>query len=146
MLVCALDSCQNKGNEKKAGVYIVKIHESGEDYLESILKLEKCKEYVRSIDVANDLNVTKPSVSRAMHILEERKFITIDASSHLHLTAEGREIAEKMYERHLLFTDFLQFIGVDEKTAAEDACRIEHAISEESFAAMKSFILKHMEK
>lgn len=131
---------------KKAGVRIMKIQESGEDYLESILKLAKCKEYVRSIDVANDLSVTKPSVSRAMHILEERKFITIDEASHLHLTPEGKEIAEKMYERHLLFTDFLQFIGVDAQTAAEDACRIEHAISEESFSAMKAFIHQHMQK
>lgn len=121
----------------------MKIHESGEDYLEAILVIGKAKGKVRSIDVANDLKVTKPSVSRAMHILHERNYISIDESSYLTLTPEGLAIAEKMYERHLLFTKFLTDIGVNTETAAQDACRIEHALSEESFEALKSYIHKH---
>lgn len=120
----------------------MKIQESGEDYLESILKIEREKGAVRSIDVANDLHVSKPSVSRAIHILEERGFITIQGA-HLHLSEEGRTIAEKIYERHLLFTEFLIRIGVDAKIAAADACRIEHTLSDESYAALKQFIEKH---
>lgn len=120
----------------------MKIQESGEDYLESILKIEREKGVVRSIDVANDLHVSKPSVSRAIHILEERGFITIQGS-HLLLSEEGRAIAEKIYERHLLFTEFLMRIGVNAKVAAEDACRIEHTLSDESYAALKRFIEKH---
>lgn len=122
----------------------MKLHESGEDYLESILVLEQRKGKVRSIDVANDLKVTKPSVSRAIHILETDGYIQIDESSLLHLTQEGRKIAEKIYERHQVFTRLLKSIGVDEKIAAEDACRIEHAVSEESFAALKKFIEEHL--
>ncbi len=121
---------------------MMKIQESGEDYLESILKIEREKGAVRSIDVANDLHVSKPSVSRAIHILEERGFITIQGA-HLHLSEEGRTIAEKIYERHLLFTEFLIRIGVDAKIAAADACRIEHTLSDESYAALKQFIEKH---
>lgn len=136
-------SCYHKCIEKKVGV-IMKLHESGEDYLESILVLEQRKGKVRSIDVANDLKVTKPSVSRAIHILETDGYIQIDESSLLHLTQEGRKIAEKIYERHQVFTRLLKSIGVDEKIAAEDACRIEHAVSEESFAALKKFIEEHL--
>lgn len=121
----------------------MKIHESGEDYLEAILVIGKAKGKVRSIDVANDLKVTKPSVSRAMHILHERNYISIDESSYLTLTPEGLAIAEKIYERHLLFTEFLTDIGVDTETAAQDACRIEHALSEKSFEALKAYIYKH---
>lgn len=121
----------------------MKIQESGEDYLESILKIEREKGYVRSIDVANDLQVTKPSVSRAIHILEERGYITIQDNAHLQLSETGRKIAEKMYERHLLFTEFLIRIGVDETIAAEDACRMEHTLSDESFSALKRFIEAH---
>lgn len=122
----------------------MKLKESGEDYLESILKIERQKGVVRSIDVANDLKVTKPSVSRAIHILEERGFITINENSQLILSEEGRAIAEKIYERHVLFTQFLIKIGVDEEVAAEDACRMEHTLSDESFLALKSFIESHI--
>lgn len=122
----------------------MKLQESGEDYLESILKIERQKGAVRSIDIANDLKVTKPSVSRAIHILEERGFITINESSHLILSEEGRAIAEKIYERHVLFTQFLIKIGVDEEVAAEDACRMEHTLSDESFSALKTFIETHV--
>lgn len=122
----------------------MKLKESGEDYLESILKIERQKGVVRSIDVANDLKVTKPSVSRAIHILEERGFITINENSQLILSEEGRAIAEKIYERHVLFTQFLIKIGVDEEVAAEDACRMEHTLSDESFLALKTFIESHI--
>lgn len=124
----------------------MKLHESGEDYLEAILMIEKNKELVRSIDIANELKVTKPSVSRAIHILEERGYITIDANSYLHLSEEGRAIAEKIFERHEVFTKFLMHIGVEENIAAQDACRIEHAVSEDSFQALKEFIQKNIKE
>ena len=120
----------------------MKLQESGEDYLESILKIDRTKGVVRSVDVANDLNVSKPSVSRAMHILAERGFIQIEDNV-LVLSESGRKIAEKIYERHVLFTDFLIQLGVDEAIAAEDACRMEHTLSDESYAALKRFIEAH---
>ncbi len=122
----------------------MKLQESGEDYLESILKIEKQKETVRSVDVANDLQVSKPSVSRAIHVLEEQGLLTMDESSRLILSEKGRAIAEKIYERHLLFTKFFIQLGVDESVAAKDACRMEHTLSDESFAALKTFIETHM--
>lgn len=121
----------------------MKLQESGEDYLESILKIERVKGVVRSIDVANDLHVTKPSVSRAIHILEERGYIIINENSQLILSEAGRIIAEKIYERHILFTNFLEKIGVPSDVAAEDACRMEHTLSDQSFAALKHFIETH---
>ena len=120
----------------------MKLQESGEDYLESILKIERTKGVVRSVDVANDLNVSKPSFSRAMHILAERGFIQIEDNV-LVLSESGRKIAEKIYERHVLFTNFLIQLGVDEAIAAEDACRMEHTLSDESYAALKRFIEAH---
>ena len=120
----------------------MKLQESGEDYLESILKIERTKGVVRSVDVANDLNVSKPSVSRAMHILAERGFIQIEDNV-LVLSESGRKIAEKIYERHVLFTNFLIQLGVDEAIAAEDSCRMEHTLSDESYAALKRFIEAH---
>lgn len=120
----------------------MKLQESGEDYLESILKIERAKGVVRSVDVANDLNVSKPSVSRAIHILAERGFIHIKDNV-LVLSDSGRTIAEKIYERHVMFTDFLIQLGVDEEIAAEDACRMEHTLSDESYAALKQFIEIH---
>ncbi len=122
----------------------MKLQESGEDYLESILKIEQQKETVRSVDVANDLQVSKPSVSRAIHVLEEQGLLTMDESSRLILSEKGRAIAEKIYERHLLFTKFFIQLGVDESVAAKDACRMEHTLSDESFAALKTFIETHM--
>ena len=110
--------------------------------MESILKIERTKGVVRSVDVANDLNVSKPSVSRAMHILAERGFIQIEDNV-LVLSESGRKIAEKIYERHVLFTNFLIQLGVDEAIAAEDACRMEHTLSDESYAALKRFIEAH---
>ena len=120
----------------------MKLQESGEDYLESILKIERTKGVVRSVDVANDLNVSKPSVSRAIHILAERGCIQIEDNV-LILSDSGRKIAEKIYERHVLFTDFLIQLGVNEAIASEDACRMEHTLSDESYAALKRFIEAH---
>lgn len=111
--------------------------ESGEMYLESILVLIKKKGTVRSIDVAEHLQYSKPSVSRAMGILKNNDYIVVDKDGSITLTESGRAIAEKIYERHTVLTAFLIGIGVDEAIASEDACKIEHIISEESFEAMK---------
>ncbi len=118
------------------------IHESGENYLETILLLRQRKGYVRSIDIANELGFSKPSVSRAMSILKENGYVVSDQNGQIELTDSGREIAEKIYERHKILTRWLVSIGVSEKTAAEDACRIEHVISQESFARIKEHVLK----
>lgn len=118
----------------------MKIQESGENYLEMILMLKKEKGSVRSIDVAHALSVTKPSVSRAMSILRQAGHITMDEEGLLSLTASGREIAERIYERHRLLTEYLTALGVSPETAAQDACRMEHVISAESFAAIKAYV------
>ena len=115
------------------------IQESGQMYLETIYVLSKTKNLVRAIDVCEHMGYSKPSVSRAMGILKKEELITIDSSGHIALTDKGRAIAESMYERHTLLSSFLESIGVDKETAAEDACRIEHCISEESFEAIKKF-------
>jgi DtxR family transcriptional regulator, Mn-dependent transcriptional regulator len=123
------------------GVIIVKIQESGENYLETILILQNKNEYVRSIDVANELEFTKASVSRAMSILKEAGFITMEQNGNLVLTETGRKKAESVYERHTLIALFLQMtLGIDPAIAAQDSCRIEHIISEESFERIKQFI------
>ena len=115
------------------------IHESAENYLEAILALGE-KGPVRSIDVAQHLNFSKPSVSRAMSLLREGGFVVMDAGGFLTLTPEGQEIAQRIYERHLLLTKWLTHLGVSEQVAAEDACRIEHDLSVESFAALRAHI------
>ncbi|MBQ6808843.1 MAG: metal-dependent transcriptional regulator [Firmicutes bacterium] len=120
----------------------MEIKRSAEDYLEMILMLTQEKGYARSIDVAAELNVTKPSVSHAVKRLRENGYLTMDADNSLHLTESGREIAERMYQRHQLLTRFLTALGVDETTAREDACKMEHDLSDESFAA----ICKHAEE
>ena len=116
------------------------IHESAENYLEAILVIRKEKGSVRSIDIANHLGFSKPSVSVAMKNLRENGYITIDQSGLISLEAPGLKIAEKIYERHTLLSDWLIFLGVSPKVAAEDACRIEHVISEESFDAIKKHV------
>ena len=116
-----------------------KPRQSGEDYLETILILSK-KGGVRSVDVAAEMNVSKPSVSRAMGILKNGGFIKIDKNGYITFTDEGKETAEKIYERHTVLTDWLVGIGVNEKTASEDACRLEHNFSSESFDKLKSHI------
>jgi Mn-dependent DtxR family transcriptional regulator len=115
------------------------IHESAENYLESILALS-AKGPVRSIDVAHHLNFSKPSVSRAMSLLRESGHVLMDENGFLTLTDSGREIAERIYERHLLLTKWLTRLGVPEDIAAEDACRIEHDLSVESFEAIRRHI------
>lgn len=119
------------------------LRESGEMYLESILMLSKKNNTVRSIDVAEYMGFSKPSVSRAMSSLKEQKYIIIDNEGYIALTEKGRAIAETMYERHILLTNFLVRLGVDEEVAAADACRMEHDISEETFDAIKKHALEH---
>lgn len=114
--------------------------ESGEMYLETILLLSKKNQYVRSIDVADEMGYSKPSVSRAVGILKSNKYITVDTEGHITLTDSGRESAERIYERHTILTEFFVKIGVDEKIASSDACKIEHHISDEAFEAIKKFI------
>ena len=116
-----------------------KLRQSGEDYLETILILSK-RGGVRSIDVATEMNVSKPSVSRAMGILKNGGFIKVDKDGYITFTDEGKKTAERIYERHTVLTDWLVGIGVDEKTAAEDACRLEHNFSSESFEKLKNHI------
>ncbi|MBQ8165375.1 MAG: metal-dependent transcriptional regulator [Clostridia bacterium] len=118
------------------------LQESGEMYLETIYELTQEKGAVRSIDIANKMNYSKPSVSRAVHILEENGYISIDADGHLLLTESGKEIAERTFERHQLLTIFFTKLGVHPETAAEDACRIEHVISDETFNAIKAHAKK----
>lgn len=120
----------------------MKIQESAEDYLEAILFLKEEKGMVRSIDIARRLEFSKPSVSRAMSLLRENGYITVDPEGLIELTAAGREIAERIGERHHLLTTWLTRLGVSPETAAEDACRIEHDISEETFDKLKAHISK----
>lgn len=115
----------------------MKIHESAENYLETILMIKNRKGVVRSIDIANELDFSKPSVSVAMKNLRENGFIDVDANGYITLLESGQAIAEKMYERHTTLSTWLMSLGVDEKIAVEDACRIEHIISVESFEAIK---------
>jgi Mn-dependent DtxR family transcriptional regulator len=115
----------------------MKLQESGENYLEIILILRNRSGNVRSVDIVNELGVTKPSVSIAMKRLRENGYIEMDKDGFITLTENGEAIAERMYERHNMIAKFLISIGVDEETAFEDACRIEHVISEESFKRIK---------
>lgn len=118
----------------------MKIQESAENYLETILMLSQVKPHVRSIDIANELEFSKPSVSVAMKNLRENGYILVDGSGHITLTEAGRTIAETMYERHTLLSNWLMYLGVDQKTAVEDACRMEHVLSATSFDAIKQHI------
>ena len=122
----------------------MQIRESAENYLETVLMLRQRKGFVRSIDIANEMGFSKPSVSIAMKNLKENGYITIDDGGMISLTDKGREIAEKTYERHTLFTEWLIRLGVSPDVAAEDACRMEHAVSEESFAAIKNFVQQNI--
>ncbi|MCI9111590.1 MAG: metal-dependent transcriptional regulator [Eubacterium sp.] len=118
----------------------MKIQESAENYLETILILKNRKGIVRSIDIVNELDFSKPSVSVAMKNLRENGYIEVDDNGYISLLPEGRKIAETMYERHTAISGWLKEIGVSPETAVEDACRIEHVISAESFEAVKNFI------
>lgn len=121
----------------------MKRQESIEDYLETILVLTNRLGIVRSIDIVNDMGFTKPSVSVAMKNLREKSFITMDSNGYITLTDEGQKIAECVYERHTLLTEALIAIGVPEEIAKEDACRIEHDISPETFEKIKNYVKKH---
>ena len=121
------------------------VHESGEMYLEAIHVLTKSNGHVRSIDISEYLGYSKPSVSRAMGILRNGGYITMDKDGGIVLTSAGLEIAEKIYARHTLLTKLLVYVGVSEETAAEDACKLEHAISDESFEALKQFAAEKLQ-
>ena len=120
---------------------MLKTHESAENYLETIFVLRQSGNRVRSIDIVNELGFSKPSVSVAMKNLREKGLIEIDGDGYITLTIDGQQIAESMYERHMLISDWLIFLGVDKKIAVNDACKMEHAMSEQSFSAIK----KHVE-
>ena len=113
------------------------LQESGEMYLETIYILSQKNPYVRSIDVVEYMGYSKPSVSRAVNILKSGGYLTMDENNYLFLTESGRQVASKIYERHTVLTDFLSGLGVNAETAAEDACKIEHDISDETFNAIK---------
>ena len=118
----------------------MKINESSENYLETILVLSHRAPEVRSIDIANELNFSKPSISVAMRNLRENGYIKVDDDGYLTLTDSGKEIAETIYERHTMLSSWLTYLGVNRKTAIEDACRIEHVVSATSFEAIKKHL------
>lgn len=115
----------------------MRLHKSGEDYLEAILVLEQKNGDVRSLDLAEHMGVSKPSISNAMKLLREGGFLTMDENKLIHLTELGREVAENIYERHVLLTKTLILIGVEPAVAEQDACRVEHDISRETFDRLK---------
>ena len=117
-----------------------RLYKSGEDYLETILILHRRNNFVRSVDGAHEMEVSKPSVSRAMGILRDGGFIRIGEDGNITLTETGSEVAERIYERHCVLTQWLVDIGVAPKTAAEDACKLEHDISTESFTCLKAHL------
>lgn len=119
------------------------VNESSENYLETILLLSKRLPVVRSVDIANELDFKKPSVSIAMKNLREKNHITVSEQGFIYLTESGKEIAEMIYERHLLISSWLTNLGVPEDIAVQDACKIEHVISRESFEAVKKYVNAH---
>ena len=117
----------------------MRLQESGEMYIETIYVLSKKRSFVRAIDVSEYMGYSKPSVSRAIGLLKKGGFVTVNDDGHLSLTESGLEVAEKLYERHTLLSGFLMAIGVDEQTATDDACKIEHDISPATFEALKAY-------
>ena len=132
-----IDSLPKEAFPKERGQIGLALHQSGEDYLEAILLLQKEKGMVRSVDVARYMEVSKPSVCHAVATLKEGGFLTMDGDFFLRLTDVGREVAEQTYEKHCFFTRLLTEAGVDPKTAEQDACRMEHMINENSFRHLK---------
>lgn len=122
------------------------LKESGEMYLETIYLLSQKNPFVRSIDVGESMGFSKPSVSRAVGLLKSGGYVTADDDGYLSLTEAGIQVAQKMYERHTLLTQYFIHLGVDEKTASQDACRIEHVISEQSFEAIKQHVNQQIPK
>ena len=121
----------------------MRLQESGEMYLETIYVLSKTINGVHSVDISEHMGYSKPSVSRAVNLLKSGGYIVIDEENHITLTDSGLEIAEKIYNRHIVLSKMLMALGVDEKTASEDACKLEHAISDRSFAAIKEHASRH---
>ncbi len=121
----------------------MEIHQSAEDYLEAILMIKEKKGYVRSIDIANQLEVSKPSVSYATKRLRENGYISFNEDGMISLTESGMEIADKIYTRHKVLTSILTRLGIDAKIAAEDACKIEHDLSPETFDAIRKYAEEH---
>ena len=119
------------------------LQESGEMYLETILILSQKNSYVRSVDISEHMGYSKPSVSRAVSLLKAGGYITIDDDGHIHLTESGREVADKILNRHKLLTDLLVMLGVDRQTAAADACKMEHVISDETYQAIKNHMAEY---
>lgn len=124
----------------------MKIYKSSEDYLESILVLKKQNGKVISIDIANSMNFSKPSISRAMKNLKENNYITINANGEIDLTEKGLNIANRIYERHVILSSYFMRLGVSEEIAKEDACKIEHDLSDETFEAIKNHIKQEKSK
>ncbi len=122
----------------------MQLKESGEMYLETIYVLSQRKGFVRSIDVGEEMGYSKPSVSRAVGILRDGGYITVAHDGGLHLTEAGLEVAQRTYERHTVLSEFFIKLGVDEETATNDACKIEHVISSSTFAALKKFLNEQM--
>ena len=116
------------------------IYESAEDYLEKMLMLREKKGYIKSIDIAKELNVTKPSVSYAVKNLRENGYISMEKNGEIHLSPAGEEIARKRYEKHKVLCSFFKSLGISYETAYNDACKIEHDLSDESFAAIKKYL------
>ncbi|MCI5938385.1 MAG: metal-dependent transcriptional regulator [Bacilli bacterium] len=124
----------------------MKIYKSSEDYLERILVLKKQNGKVISIDIANSMNFSKPSISRAMKNLKENNYITINANGEIDLTEKGLNIANRIYERHVILSSYFMRLGVSEEIAKEDACKIEHDLSDETFEAIKNHIKQEKSK
>ena len=122
----------------------MQIHQSAEDYLECILKLSKQRPVVRSIDIANDMNYSKPSISVAMKNLRLNGYINVDESGFITLTDSGMEIASNIYDRHLILNKWLEFLGISPETAEQDACKIEHTLSKETYTALRKHIIEEM--
>ena len=120
----------------------MQIHQSAEDYLECILKLSKQRPVVRSIDIANDMNYSKPSISVAMKNLRLNGYINVDESGFITLTDSGMEIASNIYDRHLILRKWLEFLGISPETAEQDACKIEHTLSKETYTALRKHIIE----
>ena len=120
----------------------MQVRDSSEDYLEAILILSTKNGYVRNVDIADYMGFSKPSITHAITTLRNGGYVRTDTDKNIFLTPKGKKIAEKIYEKHEFFKAYLMSIGVDEKTAAHDACRIEHAISDESFEKLKIAVLK----
>lgn len=119
--------------------------ESGEMYLETILVLQQRNSKVRSIDISEEMQFSKPSVSRAIKLLKTNGYINVDAQGYITFTEKGKEVAEDIYDRHQVLTECLMFLGVSEELAAKDACKIEHDLSKETFAAIKKHVKKYLD-